>query len=415
MAQHEQKDILVLGDILDLSYRISKYSSPMKPFIRFSKQADCVYDRISKSTFPLFWDFDYTLQKILFQLIQEISSPEELEDLCVKRWKVNLEPLYQRRKEELDEFSRLNSKPQFHFTHRDKYIFSKIKPGGRLLYIGCGSGTECLKYADHGYHVLGIDTNEKLIEISNRWANYLNLPFQAICMDVMDLALVADSFDGFLIEFYGFQPSFAQTIILQKELGRVLNKNGRGIIVANRKGYASHWYKMGQYPSPKMTTWLASFSKLDNFYSLLDSCEERLLYGLYNRYHTIESFSNELGISFDVLECQYEESDPRYVISLVKSKDNPQNKLSTLKNEWADHRFILSDPIDRMKIIEKIRSICDILEAHEQKLITFFNTTESMGAKPFTAMETELPRVITLLKEIFKIYSCSDPGFKINI
>ena len=67
--------------------------------------------------------------------------------------------------------------------------------------------------------------------------------------------------------------------------------------------------------------WLREQSLLDYWFSEPDGCEERLLYGLYNRSHTKDSLSAELSCTFDVVECLHEAYDPRYVIGVVKRRD----------------------------------------------------------------------------------------------
>lgn len=55
-----------------------------------------------------------------------------------------------------------------------------------MLYVGCGVGTECLGWAQRGYEVIGIDTDEQLVGIANEWAEYLKPLFQAVCMDACE-------------------------------------------------------------------------------------------------------------------------------------------------------------------------------------------------------------------------------------
>ena len=57
-------------------------------------------------------------------------------------------------------------------------------------------------------------------------------------MDAHDIGFSPGSFDGFLLEFYGFQPSLVQALALQRGLASTLNDNGKGFIVANRNKYA---------------------------------------------------------------------------------------------------------------------------------------------------------------------------------
>ena len=243
MTEHTQGQAAsALGCILGLSWRISSHSPSMKPFIRFSKQMDEIYGRDKVERNHLFWDFDDTLQKILLGVAHSIATPEQIADACIERWKATLDGLYEARQRELKELMEQQGSLQFRHSPGDEFIFDRIGPGKRLLYLGCGSGTECLRLAGRGYNVVGIDTDFKLTDVANRWARYLDLPFTAICMDAMELGFARESFDGFLLEFYGSQPSSSQTLALQIELSGLMSNEATGCIVACRKKYASFWF-----------------------------------------------------------------------------------------------------------------------------------------------------------------------------
>lgn len=403
--------IMNIRDILDLSLRISQYSPAMKPFIRFSKQADHLYEQIQRSSIHEFWDFDYTLQKILLDLLKVITTPEDLDQQCINQWRINLKPLCENSKDQLDELYRIKKQPDYQLDQRDHLIMSVLKKGGRFLYIGCGSGKNCLKIASHGYDVIGIDTNLQLTEVAHQYSTYGNLPFQAICMNASNLGFAAESFDGFLIEFYGYQPSFLQTMSLQRELVRILKRDGRGIIVANRKKYASYWYYMGRYPSKRMTDWIVSFSKFDFFYSISDNCEERLQYGFYNKSHTTSSLSGELDSSFEVLECMNEEHDPRYVIGIVKPKKELPGGSTLPVPMYSRRENTLDNQGNIPLIIEKIRTVCEILQAHETKLHSFFLDPEYSQSNPLTSIDTEIQVLFNLLRDIYILHRNLDFPF----
>ena len=44
------------------------------------------------------------------------------------------------------------------------------------------------------------------------------------------------------------------------------------------------------------------------------------MYGLYMRSHTVDSLATELSHAFSIVECKYEEYDPRYVMCVVERK-----------------------------------------------------------------------------------------------
>jgi ubiquinone/menaquinone biosynthesis C-methylase UbiE len=396
-----------LKRILDLSWRISGYAPPMKPFLRFSKHADTLYKGKTNSYKHFFWDFDDALQRVLLGMVRTIATPAEIAEACIERWKINLEKIYQKSKRQLEELRKHGEAPQFRYTPRDEFIFSRVEPGSRLLYVGCGTGTQCLGWAQRGYEVIGIDTDEQLVGIANERAEYLKLPFQAICMDAENITFPPGSFDGFLLEFYGFQPSLVQTLALQRGLARALNDDGKGFIVATRKKYASFWNGMSNLGYPEsMIHWLTSQRRLDHYFSQMDACEEKLSFGLYIRNHTVDSLSRELGGVFDVQECMYEEYDPRYLISVVKRRglfsDSPPTSENDDSEDWTKQEFLQRDGVSIEDVLRQIHAICDLLELHKERVKRFFlNIDVSGGKSPLSMVDMDLPRFIELLEHTY--------------
>ena len=83
------------------------------------------------------WDFDNTLQKILLYLVRQITTPERLADLGHERWQKNLTRLYREKKKELAELVAEDRRVEFSYMARDKFIFSRLKPGGKICYSTC--------------------------------------------------------------------------------------------------------------------------------------------------------------------------------------------------------------------------------------------------------------------------------------
>lgn len=395
----------VLKRMLDLSRRISAGAPPMKPFLRFSKHADALYRGKTKDCKHFFWDFDYALQGVLLSIARTIATSAEISDACIERWKLNLENLYQRSRRELEVLQKNKKVPQFPYTARSEFIFSRVNPGGRLLYVGCGSGTECLSWAQRGYEVVGIDTDRQLVAIANEWAKYLGLPFQAICMDADNMSLAPGSFDGLLLEFYGFQPSITQALNLQRGLAGVLNDDGKGFIVATRKQYPSYWHMMSKpgYPDA-MHRWLTNQCRLDLCFSQMDACEEKLAFGLYMRSHTTESLTRELSGNFDIQECRYEEYDPRYVMSVVKKKKysaesapDPEHNGS---GEWPGQKYPQRSAAAIEDILNQIQKACDLLEMHGENVERYFLAGEYPAGSPLSFVDTDIPAFIELLDRI---------------
>jgi SAM-dependent methyltransferase len=376
----------------------------MKPFIRFSKESDYLYQEQEYKR-HLFWDFDDTLQGVMLSLLKALATPEEIALLCANRWRVNLEQLVEGSRAKLDSSMEKGELLKSDYTARDEFIFSRVEPESQFLYLGCGSGTECLRYAEKGYRVVGIDTVFELVDVAEDWAEYSGRSFFPICMDAFDLGFLANSFDGLLLEFYGAQPSLDQVLSLQQGVARVLSDSGRGIIVAGRKAYASSWYRMGStYPIP-MTRWLSRQSRLDFYFSERDGFEERLEYGLYRRSHTKESLSLELSYAFDVQECVYEKFDSRYVLCVVKPKKQVDHGVLS-DAHFADYSIegeLLDIRIrDIRDLLDGIEFICKILKSHEDRVVEYYDERSFLDKSPLIAVETDLPKMIDLIEHILE-------------
>ncbi|MFC1570509.1 class I SAM-dependent methyltransferase [Candidatus Omnitrophota bacterium] len=393
--------------ILDLSKDIGVFSFPMKPFIRFSDQPRAYADDVQEEYPQLFWDFDYHLQRILAELLHEVASPMEITELCVEYWKDNLENLYLRRKKDLEWVKKEGIELPFISKPREEKFSQKIPRGGSLLYVGCGAGAECIRYAQRGFNVTGIDTDPLLVDIANEWAEYFRLPFKAICMDLMNLDLEERSFDAFLLEFYGSWPLLSQVITVQRNLEKVLKAGGKGLVVAQRKKYASFCFELNAPYTPPMTRWLLRQTAADLFYSDVDGCEERLSYGIYNKSHTEESLSSELNNTFDVLECAYEKDDQRYVTAVVGSKPEIPDLTLEQSNQMEENRKRSESIVENT--VSKIESLNEKLTSHTRDVVGFFGEIEksdknSKTENPLKVIRPDLSGVSDLLIDIFKGY-----------
>lgn len=296
-------------------------------------------------------------------------------------------------------------------TARDRFIFARTEPESRFLGVGCGSGVECLRFASRGYHIVGIDTVFRLTGVANDWATHFDLPFQAICMDVMELGFAQGSFDGFLVEFYGHQPVLSQSLTLQRNLKQALRHGGKGLIVANRKKHASCWYRMGSRNPASMTRWLTRQSILDYRWSEHDSCEEQLRYGLYRRSHTVDSFVRELSPTFDIIKCTDGEHDPRYVVCVVERKQDPRasgEDRPDCVEPIVDHPAAGVGPVE--DTLRQVQWICDFLESHEGKVIRFLDADLTKGTSPLRGVEVNLSEFIELLWEVCQKASSATPA-----
>jgi|SRR5581483_4856552 len=88
----------------------------------------------------------------------------------------------------------------------DKFI-SFLKPGARVLDIGCGPGIKSKYLLDKGLDIVGIDFSEKMIEIAKR-----EVPLGKFYVkDIYDLKSFDEMFDGI----------FAQAVLLHVPKNRI--------------------------------------------------------------------------------------------------------------------------------------------------------------------------------------------------
>jgi len=384
----------------------------MKPFVRFGAcgSRDASEEERKRLRLDL-WDFDYRLQNILLGMLLEVVTPDEIPQLCEDRWKQNLVDFAHGRASEYETAVETGAGYPYIVAGRLPSIFDELGPNRTFLYLGCGAGEECIWLAQGGYKVIGIDTNEKLVELSNRWARYLGLDFQALQMNVLDLRLSEESFDGILLEFYGSWPSPDQILRIQSNLQRVLRPMGKIFIVASRKKYASFWHLMkDDYPA-RMARWLSVQSVLDHVQSGTDTHESRLLYGLFNTCHTVESLRSELSGRFEVLRCEYEKNDPRYVVAIARKKELCREKQLTddmVDGFCAPKAGTIPFRGFKRERLAKIEDICTELDRHERSLIDYFMATEATRrTSPLRELGGALPGFLNLLAEILP---CGEDG-----
>ncbi|UCC61868.1 MAG: class I SAM-dependent methyltransferase [Anaerolineae bacterium] len=68
-------------------------------------------------------------------------------------------------------------------------------PPGRALDLGCGTGTNCIYLARHGWEVVGVDFSVVAIRRAQRKARQAGVDCQFYRGDVTDLAFLAHPFD----------------------------------------------------------------------------------------------------------------------------------------------------------------------------------------------------------------------------
>ena len=68
-------------------------------------------------------------------------------------------------------------------------------PPGRALDLGCGSGTNCIYLAHHGWRVVGVDCSAVAVCRARRKARRANVTCQFFKSDVTDLSFLRSPFD----------------------------------------------------------------------------------------------------------------------------------------------------------------------------------------------------------------------------
>lgn len=376
--------------ILDLSRRVSLFSPAMKPFVRFApgKPGDGFYRRH-------LWDFDDLLQKKLLRLLRQAASPGEIARACARQWKQNSLPLLRAERGRLENGIIEVTEPPYAATRRD-ILQEHLGRDSRVLYVGCGTGRDCLAWARDGLRVVGIDTDVSLAKLARNWSDHLCYPASFAGMDMMELGFKPGTFDGLLLELYGGIPDSGHAALLRRELARVLRPDGVGLVVAERKMYSCWWFLMGSSWPDEMVQWLRGQVILDFRFGTRDGCEERLQYGLYSRCHTTESLSSELSRTFEVLSCRYQ-ADPRYVLAVVRNTAGLQgNEMLPERNQ--PETAAVSAPVNE-GFLENTECFCRQLERHAGRMASYFRAGGS-GAGCLTELAPGAETVLSMLEQL---------------
>lgn len=85
-------------------------------------------------------------------------------------------------------------------TSRDYFLpyisrFYDLKPGLRILEIGCGDGGNLLPFSELGCYVLGVDMSEVRINDARRFFSERKTSGNFICSDIFKLTHLQNSFD----------------------------------------------------------------------------------------------------------------------------------------------------------------------------------------------------------------------------
>ena|SRR3989344_6560845 len=107
-----------------------------------------------------------------------------------------------------------------------------LKPGAKILDIGCGSGRHSIGLAKNGYKVTGIDASGHLMGLAQRDAKKIALPISPTFLQKNILTLkTSNIFDAVIsILSFGFSKREEDHIATLKNTARTLKKNGKMIL-----------------------------------------------------------------------------------------------------------------------------------------------------------------------------------------
>ena len=170
----------------------------------------------------------------------------------------------------------------------------------RVLCIGCGDGTECVPYAEHGAQVVGIDASNEFIAYAQEHYGPLGIEF--FVMDYENTSFADGRFDAIVsIMSIGYKPDLTKVLL---ELKRIVRAGGVMVIVV-------------PHPVRKMI-------KYANFDYFLSGLRTEICEGVerFNYYHTIEAYYNLIKASGLVIESILEPKprlcEPYQVVNHVR-------------------------------------------------------------------------------------------------
>lgn len=103
----------------------------------------------------------------------------------------------------------------------------RVRPGGRLLDIGCGAGREALGFARAGFRVVGIDIAPRMIEAARRNAEREGLDITFKVQSAMELDEPPGAFDGvYFAGAYHHIPGRALRVETLRRIARALAPDG---------------------------------------------------------------------------------------------------------------------------------------------------------------------------------------------
>lgn len=123
------------------------------------------------------------------------------------------------------------------FLEYDRREFIKSMPNGaKILDCGCGPGQDSEVFAKLGFNVTGIDITPKFIEMASRRVPDANF----IQMDMMDINLSPDTFDGVWVSFSLLHIHQTDVPKVLSNIKRIMKTNGK-MMIALHRGPKTDW------------------------------------------------------------------------------------------------------------------------------------------------------------------------------
>jgi len=107
--------------------------------------------------------------------------------------------------------------------------FSEIRPGEKVLDVGCGTGDQAIYFAKKGAVVTGIDINQEMISCALKKKGRFNIHFQG--GDATNLPFLEPVFDVAVISLVLHEIENKDRDRVISEMKRVVKKGGRLIFV----------------------------------------------------------------------------------------------------------------------------------------------------------------------------------------
>lgn len=131
-------------------------------------------------------------------------------------------------REFFDEAERIRYKHHFYLPALFDEIAAR-KPGGKLLEIGCGMGTDLLQLARRNMRVTGIDLTEEGIALAQKRFEMYKMPVELKIDDAENLSFGDNSFD--VVYSFGVLHHTPDTPKSIDEVLRVLKPDGLAVIM----------------------------------------------------------------------------------------------------------------------------------------------------------------------------------------